>query len=295
MSSSSTSAWPAGYVPVKQCREYFERECRLHPDREQVVGRPGAWGTRWRHGPFVFEKYTTDEEPRVDPSGPWRYVIWQPLARRDPPPGWRTARLPISQRRGGLADLRNGKGTAAWASAARRQLKHWGQLVEAGGWETTSPGLEEFLAAFRHAAMRPDLRSSYERILKEKALVHGQERLRFFVARPVGGPVAAGLVGLDVPEARQSVHLIAFMTKAARGTPSGVAVVAAWLAAARAAGYEWLDFGNFWAPGEPRDWQGFSRFKSQFVTHHLDYPPPFTRLAGTWSETVRGWRRGLGF
>lgn len=278
--------WPSGYVSPKMVRAYWEREAARHHDL--VLGHDVNCGTRWQHGPFFFEKYTTDEEPALDPHGPWRYVIWQSLTRATPPAGWGVATLNISQRRGGVFSLGLGAWESRWSAAARRQLKHWRAGEAKGEWRLVTPTLAEFQQAFSAAVMRPDLKSGFKMILNQKAVDHG-DRLKLAIAVLADGTPLAGLATLDVPEVRQSVHLAAFTTAAGRVTPAGVGLMAAWFTAAMSADFAWLDLGNFWVPGEPKSWQGFSRFKSQFVTDWLDYPPPFTRLAGTWPDTWRAW------
>jgi hypothetical protein len=284
--SSPTSTWPTGYLSFKLKRAYWEREASIHGDL--VVGCDGACGTRWQHGPFFFEKYTTDEEPPVTSAGPWRYVIWQPLTRRTAPSPWGVARFNISQRRGGVFRLGGASWEERWSGAARRQLKHWRAGEAKGEWRLATVDLDRFQAAFAHAMMRADLKGGFRPILMQK-LQHHPGCLQLRLAELADGTPLAGLATLDVPEADQSMHLIAFTTAAGRATPAGVGLMAAWFTAAAAAGQAWLDLGGFWAPGEPKSWQGFSRFKSQFVTDWLDYPRPFTRFAGNWPDTWRAW------
>jgi len=286
MTAPADRTWPPGYVSPKMVRAYWEREAAIHNDL--VVGHDGNCGTRWQHGPFFFEKYTTNEEPVIDLHGPWRYVIWQPLTRVIPPAGWGVARFNISQRRGGVFNLGVGNWEARWSAAARRQLKHWCAGEAKGEWRHQTATLPEFHRAFSSAVMRADLKSGFQRILDQKATDHG-DRLKLSLAVLSDGTPLAGLAMLDVPEASQSVHLAAFTTPAGRATPAGVGLMAACFEAAVAAGFAWLDLGNFWVPGEPASWRGFSRFKSQFVTDWLDFPPPFTRYVGNWSDTWHAW------
>jgi len=282
------TTWPSGYVSLKAWRAYWEREAAIHGDL--VVGHDGACGTRWQHGPFFFEKYTTDDEPAVGGDGPWRYVIWQPLTRDRAPAPWGRARFNISQRRGGVFRLGDKPWEARWSGAARRQLKHWRAGEAKGEWRVAAADLPRFQQAFDQALMRADLKDGFLPILENARQFHpGLIRLR--VAELADGTPLAGLATLDVPEAKQSLHLIAFTTAAGRATPGGVGLMADWFSCAVEAGHEWLDLGNFWVPGEPKSWQGFSRFKSQFVTDWIDYPRPFTRFAGNWRDTWRAWTK----
>jgi hypothetical protein len=49
-----------------------------------------------------------------------------------------------------------------------------------------------------------------------------------------------------------------------------------------ALGLRVLDFGVFWAPGDPKSWMGFSQFKAQFNIHFIRYPLALARWVGTW-------------
>ncbi len=267
---------PEAYVPYKQCREYFARECAADP-RSEVVGAPGAWGTRWRHGPFRFEKYTTDVEPAIA-AGPRRMVIWQRIARQDVPRGWWRAWSDMSVRMTGIATLAPGY-EAAWSPHARRHAAQWRKRVAVGEWEIVEPSAEQFLQA--HAASRQDvaLRLSFATILKEKIRSHGG-RVRLIAARRPGGVIEAGLAVIDVPEIVQSIHLMSFLHRGAEKSSAGVGLIDRWFQTSLERGVRFLDFGLFWAPGDPRSWRGFSRFKSQFGVHLIRYPRPLIRFAG---------------
>jgi hypothetical protein len=273
--------WPSDYVSSKAKLAYWQREAAIHGDL--AIGHDGVCGTRWRHGPFFFEKYTTDEEPPVEPDGPRRYVIWQPLTRTVPPPGWGVAWFNISMRSGGVARL-TADYEKSWASMARRHLKRWRAGAAAGEWRLVPATPSEFIEAFSRAVMRADLKDGFRPIIGDKQRFH-PGLLRLWLAVRADGVPLAGLAVLDVPEADQSMHLIAFTTEAGHEAPAGVGLMAEWFETSLAKGYKWLDLGNFWAPGEPKSWQGFSRFKSQFVTDWLMMPKPFTRKAGTWRAT----------
>jgi hypothetical protein len=43
-------------------------------------------------------------------------------------------------------------------------------------------------------------------------------------------------------------------------------------------GLKYLDFDCFYYKGDPKDWRGFSKFKSQFGIHFIVYPNPLMRF-----------------
>jgi hypothetical protein len=170
-------------------------------------------------------------------------------------------------------------GERGWSSHARRHAARWRKLVAAGEREIVDLSLEEYLAAHAKADLDPYVKLAYPGLLRAKAAGHGP-RLRCIGSRRPGGPIDAGLAFLHIPEARQSVHIAAFMGGAAQEDPASTGLVMRWFDECRREGIPVMDFGFFWAPGDPRDWRGFSRFKSGFGVRPVLYPPPLLRLAG---------------
>lgn len=61
-------ALPDGYVPYRGVKEFLERE-NAGEASVATLGSADCAGTRWRHGPFNFEGYTSDVEPKIDQTG----------------------------------------------------------------------------------------------------------------------------------------------------------------------------------------------------------------------------------
>lgn len=283
---------PGGYAPYRACREYFAREAAADPGTS-VVGGKNAWGVAWRHGPFRFEKYVGDVEPEHGPSGPLRVAIWQRLARRDVPRGWLAGPMAMGYRMTGIA-VPAPDAERSWTSHARRHAARWRKLAAAGEREVLDLGLDDYLAAHARADLDPYVKLAYPGMLRAKAKAHGP-LLRFVGSRRRGGPIDAGLAFLQVPEARHSVHVAAFVGGAAMADSASTGLIIRWFDACRDEGVAFMDLGFFWAPGDPRDWRGFSRFKSGFGVRPVLYPPPLFRLRGNLGGRDRGAStRGVG-
>jgi hypothetical protein len=255
--------------------DFLGRECATNAG-SSVVRSGDAWGTRWKHGPFRFERYTGDAEPVLGSSAPLRLVIWQPERHVAKPKGWMTALRGMSIGRTGYAAVTEGYARAL-PSHARRHLAHWRRQR---GWDVGECDLGPFLDAYRRSTQDAILRTMFAAIAREKVAGHG-DRVRFFAARREG-EIMAGFACVDIPETAESLHLMSFIRPAARDASAGIGLMDHWFATASGRGIRWLDFGLFWRPGEPRSWKGFSRFKSQFVTKYVDYPTPYMRFAGRW-------------
>ncbi len=144
--------------------------------------------------------------------------------------------------------------------------------------------MAEFAAAYRKVKKLGWLTEWFITLVKEKMKLHGT-RLHLFGAREKStGDILAGLAVLDIPENRSSVHMIAFVHPRAMATSVSVGLIDCWFQHALKQGIAYLDFDLFWAPGDPRAWKGFSRFKSQFGTRFIHYPHPFLRIVSGSKE-----------
>jgi hypothetical protein len=270
---------PDGYVPYRACLQYFQREGGASRN-SGPAGSPACQGARWRHGPLHFEKFVTDVEPPRDGSGPLRMTIWQRFARTDRPKGWLRGPASMSFRLTGFATA-DGADGRTWSGHARRHLQHWKKLVAAGKREVAEVSLEEYLAAYARADQDFVMKAAFPSILRDKAAAHGN-LFHLVASRRPGGPLDAGLAYLYIPEAGTSTHVSAFMAGDGKDDSASTGLIAHWFARCAEDGIPILDFGFFWAPGDPTDWRGFSRFKAQFGVRLISYPPPLFRFSGTW-------------
>ncbi len=253
--------------------DYLRRDCPKGA-RSEVVRAGAAWGTRWRHAFFRFERHTGDVEPTLDSGAPFRLVVWQPSRPTVRPKGWLPGTRGMSIGLTGYAVLRDGY-EKTWPSHARRHLTHWRKQT---GWEITTCDAGAFLDAYRKSTQDGVLRLMFSSVLKEKIAGHG-DRVRLTVARRDGRDLA-GFACVDVPETGESLHLLSFIRPEARDASAGMGLMDEWYRAAATRGVRYLDFGIFWRKGDPASWKGFSRFKGQFVDRYVDYPAPFLRFAG---------------
>lgn len=285
LAEGARSALPPGYVPYRSCKEYILREASATP-RFTLAGREGRYGFGWSHGPLRFERFFADAEPPRDAGGSLRVTIWQRLTRRDAPPGWLPLTEDMGLRMTGFATLDGVPSERSWSAHARRHAAKWRKLVASGEREIVTMTIEEYLSAYAKADQDPIIKLAYPGLIRTEARAHGG-LLRFLGSRRPGGQVDAGFAFLHVPEARQSLHVSAFIKGDAKSDSAATGLIAAWFEECRRVGTQYLDFGFFWAPGDPRDWRGFSRFKAQFGVRLLRYPRPLARLSGSWSGRAR--------
>ena len=96
--------------------------------------------------------------------------------------------------------------------------------------------------------------------------------------------IGAGFAFVDVPEAKQSIHTISFVQTHAKETSAGTGLIDYWFKHGLKTNLKYLNFGNYWAPGCPAEWIGFSEFKAQFGVTFIEHPNTLGRWAGNLKE-----------
>ncbi len=267
---------PPGYRPFRSCTPYLRRECAA-TNKMMPVGTDECTGSRWRHGPWWFEGYTSDIEPKPDQAGPKRMVIWQPITRTDMPAGWKRSWVQMNPNLTGFVDLHEAEPFwSSWKPHALRHLKHWEKFKP---YEIAPINADEFMQAYRGRDVKLHDKFMNLWLIRSKLKKHG-ELMHFYGARDAQGKIMAGFAALDIPEASQSIHVASFIAQAAKNSSVGVGLVANWFRDCLDKGLRFADFDLFWAWGDPFSWRGFSRFKSQFGVTFIRYPKPLIRHVG---------------
>ncbi len=270
---------PQGYKTYLADPGYLKREATTQSGFT-LVGQPDCTGVSWQYGPVKFERYVSDVEPKYDPTGPWRLVTWQRVNSNEIPRGWKTTRLVMNTSRTGFATI---DGAAdyfkKWDSHAQRHRKTW--LKQANDWEIVPITVDEYIAAYKRSKQDAFLKFLFSNMLKQKAKGHGA-LLHIVGARhkTPHSQVEAGFAFIDVPETQQSIHLMSFHSEEAKKVSVGTGLMDYWFLRSPEFGIKYLEFGCFWTPGEPKSWQGFSKFKAQFGLQFTDYPQPLARFMG---------------
>lgn len=267
---------PAGYVPYRMDEAYVQREGQAAVTIDGVAGGPGMLGRRWHHGPFQFEVYFGDQEPKPTHGTGRRLVMWQRITRQDQPTGWRRSPVMMHMRKTGFAEIGSAdRYWSDWSSHAQRHRDRWLAHQPYALTEVTYASFEQ---AYRTSHVRKGLKQLFLQVLAQKHTAHGLLVHYLVATARDDGRVVAGFAFLDVPESRQSIHLISFVEPEAEKSSVGVGLIDAWFRYGISQGLRFLDFDAFYAPHDPRSWRGFSRFKSQFGIHFIAYPPALIRF-----------------
>ncbi len=267
---------PAEYVPYRMDEAYLAREGRAAVNIDGVAGEPGMLGRRWHHGPLRFEAYFGNQEPKPIAGQGCRLVIWQRITRSDQPSGWRRSPVMMHMRKTGFAEIGfDERYWNNWSSHAQRHRKQW---LDHKPYDLVEVSHEQFIQAYKSSSVRKRLKELFLGLVEQKRKAHGDLTHYLVAKRRTDGRLVAGFAFLDVPESRQSIHLISFVEPEAEKSSVGTGLVDAWFRYGIKRGLRFLDFDAFYAPHDPRSWRGFSRFKSQFGIHFIAYPQALIRF-----------------
>lgn len=265
----------SGFTPFRAVPTFLRKELASPKAQGQLIEtQNGVLGRRWSHGPLTFEAYCSDMEPILPGAEKGRIVLWQPLTRTDMPRGWGRSWIMMNIRKTGYAALGPADGYwKAWSSHAQRHRKEW---LKYPAFRVAPADGPTFLAAYERARLGWLLKSLFVWLLKRRILAFADD-LHGWLAYDEAGKPVAGLCVQDLPSVKSTLHVIAFYDPSVARTPVNYGLIDTWARDALAKGFKFLDFDIFWAPGDPREWKGFSKFKSQFGTRFIRYPNPLFR------------------
>jgi len=262
------------FLPYHAIPALVKRETNANVGQVFLSG-DGYAGRRWKVGPLGFEMYYGDTEPIIERGAGFRIVYWQTLTRVDVPTGWRRAPYTPNFRKTGYAPVgQPDEYWKSWASHAQRHRKKWLTSPDA---EIRSVDLEMFLAAYQRGTLDALSKKMFAWMLRRRDAAQG-DLMRYWLAVRPDGKAIAGLSILDIPEAKMSLHVIAFYTKDAKHSSANYGLIDHWFRDAIEKGWNYLDFDVFQGPTDPRSWKGFSRFKGQFGTRFILYLNPLIRF-----------------
>jgi hypothetical protein len=272
---------PDNYIHYRACKEFLDREAQAR-SRFGTVGYEGCYGQSLHYGPWYIENYFSDLEPEVKPHGPFRMVLWQRIQDQKKPKKWFSFWKRMTTRRTGFVNL----GVYGqdyhkfWTTHAQKHRKKWLELEKNKQWELVEVGPDEFAKYYRKSDKDFFLKQIFIDLLYRE-LASQKKNVKILAARRAGSEILeAGLVTVDIPEAKTSIHLISFILDSAKTSPVTYGMIDYWFSDLIKRGFSFADFCIFWAPGDPKEWQGYSRFKAQFGVQYINYPAPLVRWPG---------------
>lgn len=267
---------PPGFRIRFESKNFLEHIAQSHKGFT-TVGVEGCWGLRWPRGPLIFEQYISDKEPVLEKK-PHRFVFWQPITRRDIPTGWHRAWFFSNHvRMIGFTEITDPvRYYRSWSDHGQRQRRQF--LNKQKNWEICNISLDEFLKGYVSTKKKRSLKFLYTWVVREEQRIHGSCIRIIGMRRHSTHALEAAAAFIDIPEIKQSYYLASFVLENAKKDLAMLGLLDYWFRTAPEKGITFLDFGAFWAPGDPLDWRGFSIFKNKFGVRYLRYPARLLKI-----------------
>ena len=279
-----TTQLPAHFAPPESWPEYSEIATPPGLCSAEAVGVEPR-GIRWSLWPLCFEQYTSDKEPSLTESRKGtlarnRMLIWRRIGRTDIPPGWiLSGRHPW--RVDGFFELSATENyITRWHTDARRKAQKWLRSFANNTHKIEVISLTEFVAAYKKSSVAKKFGLRLLGILEHKAILpETAPYMTLWGIRNIHtGEIVAGTATIDSPTHNMSVRECPFMLKEARSIYGATALMDHWFGESQKKGIATLVFTYFWQPGDPKDWKGFSEFKSHFGLQYVAYQPELIRF-----------------
>lgn len=279
--STTDTAAPHGFVPPDMWPEFGILALPVAICRREEVGA----GTRWSLWPLCFELYTGDNEPDLSRSHEGalaynRIILWKRVTRADVPKGWHQSWRPAPWRTDALFVLDGADYRTQWSKDAQRNIKKWEQKYQGRTHEIVSLTFDEYKAAHAQSLTRKKTGSDLLHALERQyAMPQVRPHMEFVGVRNVAtGEIIAGNAILTSPTYGSTMRMCPFMLREAREVEAMTGLVDHWFKESQRRGIKNLVFTYFWQKGEPKEWKGFSTFKSHFVQRYITYPPLLWRF-----------------
>lgn len=246
--------------------------------REWVGSDPR--GIRWSLWPFTFEDYTGDTAPDMHASrqgklARTRAITWERVRPGPVPRGWLQFTSAPS-RVDGVVPLAEGADyTKRWHKNARRDLRLFKEGLQAGRYAIEPLSWEQFETSYKGSmvAKRVDL-SRLDDVRHRLAYTQTRDNIEFWGVRDAeSGAVVAGTGIIYSPTHKSSTHIAPFILEGGRDIYAATGLIDHWFARTQERGYHYATTLNFWFKGRPKEWKGFSEFKSHFGFAFVAYPP----------------------
>lgn len=272
---------PPEFVPAEVWPEYGyiaapPSFCR----REHIEGDYRA--LRWSLWPLCFEQHIGDAEPDLEKSKKGnlaynRLATWHRVCRTDVPTGWHGSAKPY--RVDGYKML-NGDIMAGWRKNTRRDLRLWQELHAGKTHAIERIDIAEYDHAYRKSIIAKRVNLDRLKELSRRMQLPGfATHVELWGVRNLStNNVIAGTGVIISPTYRGSTHIAPFILEEGRLVFAATALIHHWFFQAKERGDKFVMTTNFWLPGKPKGWKGFSEFKSHFGWQYISYPPELWRF-----------------
>jgi hypothetical protein len=261
---------PSGFVPPDVWPEYKYLAGMTSIFEKEQIGD----GIRWSLWPFTFEQYFSNNEPVISNSGTLarnRIVMWKRISLKDKPRGWfQFSNKP--DRVDGIKRLGDDL-TEGWNKNARRDMRLWQQHFHNKTYQIIKLPIEEYTDAYTKSLVAGRIGMEQLDNLSRK-YADSSDHIAFWGVQNIQTKtIVAGIAIIFSPTYKSSTHVAPFITLEGRTVFAQTALVYTWFDESKKRGCPTAVSINFWFPGKPKNWKGFSEFKSHFGFEYVAYPP----------------------
>lgn len=184
------------------------------------------------------------------------------------PPRWRPLSSPLFPHdwRQGVAVVRQDY-QSTWSERARRNLRKFIST----GIKMRQGTAQEYCKGFRKGLIPHGLKG----LVIQKIQRLPVDNLVFFLADGHTG-ITGGLCVFRYDHL--SSHISSFLTQEGKKNNVGTGCIDAWLEWACREKIKYLNFGGVWTQHDPKEWQGFSEFKRNFIDYEVAFNDAYYRF-----------------
>lgn len=252
----------------------------MHPE---IIQSPTTRGVRYGLWPFFLEVYIGNTEPDLAYSRKHgtmhnRIILWRDHPKEVLPPGWRTFSKDPDSLIGYSAIPEDGLVTRTWSRRTRDYAQEWKKkhqghthVIELVDYETFETWYRKSSAA---RALHSVLLHELQRRLRSRSTV-----VEMWCVKELSSGIYTAGAAFEYSETHKSVYYISgYYLESTSKVQTMIGLFAFMFERAQKKGMRYMDMGVFWRPGEPKSWQGFSKFKAKFGTQFYEMPPVAMRI-----------------
>lgn len=266
---------PEGFIPPLQSPTYLQGIASRGAKYISRYGTEGCYGVRQTLGPYALEMYSAEREPMPEPFKGVRMIVWQPLTQKERPKKWIPWPAPTQPALHGIGIIKRDDYWLDWTKHAQRHRKKWLAQTDIA---LEKISFEEFRDGFNASGKIPHHRKGAIGAVARR-MSHPNHGITILGARDkMTKRVVAALAVNDLFDIGASVHLAAFIHPDFEHTSVGTGLIDEWYSRCLKQNIRFPYFDILWSPGDPKAWQGYSKFKRQFRPYLIHTPKPFVRF-----------------
>ena len=271
---------PDGYMPRQLWEDYCFHDTlpyvSFHAYGEKIVSNNGIEGVSVGIPIFktaLFSSHIEPDHPYVS-SGTPLLSLWYRFGKEDSYQNW-YKKDTAPRGTNGYCEIRDGVPYYhEWThNTAHLYRNHWYRLLTNNTYRIEDTDLPTFLSGYDKSSTARRVGWFERRAVHQKLSFHFASIRYRVVRRTSDHSIVAGMATSYSPRYKNSYYEVGYMDDAFARDRVMIGLMDDWFSYSEKNGFRFLQMGNFWQPGNPDNWKGFSQFKMQFGTRVVHLPP----------------------